>query len=59
MLRWDPDTRRFLDYQLVQVRPDTTVSVTLAPAVAGDPCGAHPAGQRRDSFTRVIRVTLP
>lgn len=28
VLRWDPATRRLLDYQLVQVRPDTTVSVT-------------------------------
>ena len=28
VLRWDPDTRRFVDYQLVQVRPDTTATVS-------------------------------
>jgi len=28
VLRWDPDTRRFVDYQLVQVRPDATASVS-------------------------------
>jgi len=28
VLRWDPATRRFVDYQLVQVRPDTTASVS-------------------------------
>ena len=27
VLRWDPGTRRFVDYQVVQVRPDTTASV--------------------------------
>ncbi|KQY48256.1 metallophosphoesterase [Cellulomonas sp. Root137] len=43
VLRWDPATRRFLDYQLVQVRPDTTVSVTsrlrwpVTPAVPTEP----------------------
>lgn len=43
VLRWDPETRRFLDYQLVQVRPDTTVSVTsrlrwpVTPAVPTEP----------------------
>jgi Icc-related predicted phosphoesterase len=28
VLRWDKVTRRFVDYQLVQVRPDTSVTVT-------------------------------
>lgn len=28
VLRWDPASRRFVDYQLVQVRPDTTASVS-------------------------------
>jgi len=28
VLRWDPETRRFLDYQIVQVRPDTSASVS-------------------------------
>ncbi|MBO9555186.1 metallophosphoesterase [Cellulomonas sp.] len=28
VLRWDPQERRFLDYQIVQVRPDTSVSVS-------------------------------
>ncbi|WP_082494782.1 metallophosphoesterase [Cellulomonas sp. Leaf334] len=28
VLRWNPDTRRFVDYQLVQVRPDTTATVS-------------------------------
>ena len=54
VLRWDPDTRRFVDYQLVQVRPDATATVS-------DACGGphHPrrAGGRRP-FTRVICVTL-
>ena len=43
VLRWDPDLRRFVDYQLVQVRPDATATVSprlqwpaaLAPAVDG------------------------
>ncbi|GEK19495.1 metallophosphoesterase family protein [Cellulomonas xylanilytica] len=43
VLRWDPDTRRFVDYQLVQVHPDTTATVSprlqwpgpLAPQVVG------------------------
>ncbi|WP_456789060.1 metallophosphoesterase family protein [Cellulomonas sp. P5_C5] len=43
VLRWDPDTLRFVDYQLVQVRPDATASVSprlqwpgpIAPQVAG------------------------
>ncbi|NUU16736.1 metallophosphoesterase [Cellulomonas humilata] len=45
VLRWNPDTRRFLDYQLVQVRPDTTVSVTsrlrwpATPVVPAQPGG--------------------
>jgi hypothetical protein len=43
VLRWDPGTRRFLDYQLVQVHPDTTASVTgrlrwpVTPAVPTEP----------------------
>ena len=28
VLRWDPQERRFLDYQIVQVRPDTSASVS-------------------------------
>lgn len=28
VLRWDPEGRRFVDYQLVQIRPDTTASVS-------------------------------
>jgi predicted MPP superfamily phosphohydrolase len=31
VLRWDPATRRFVDYQLVEVRPDATASVTGRP----------------------------
>ena len=46
VLRWDPDTRRFVDYQLVQVRPDATATVsprlrwpggTAPPAAAPSP----------------------
>jgi calcineurin-like phosphoesterase family protein len=28
VLRWNPDTRRFVDYQLIQVRPDATATVS-------------------------------
>ncbi|MBO3101276.1 metallophosphoesterase family protein [Cellulomonas fengjieae] len=28
VLRWDPQSRRMVDYQLVQVQPDTTVTVS-------------------------------
>ena len=46
VLRWDPDTRLFVDYQVVQVRPDTTASVwprlrwprlATGPVVPGSP----------------------
>ena len=57
VLRWDPDTRRFVDYQLVQVRPDTTA--TVSPRLRWPrPPRCHRAGQPRDAFTRVICVTL-
>lgn len=43
VLRWDPERRRFVDYQLVQVRPDATATVSprlqwpaaLPPSIVG------------------------
>lgn len=49
VLRWDPSTRRFVDYQLVQVRPDTTASVSARlpwPSVAVGPVVPYPAPTR-------------
>ena len=45
VLRWDPATRHFVDYQLVEVRPDTTASVGPRlrwPSVAPEPAVRHP-----------------
>jgi len=51
VLRWDPESRRFVDYQLVQVRPDASADVsprlrwpsaTPVPAVPGAPDGRSP-----------------
>ncbi len=51
VLRWDRTSRRFVDYQVVEVRPDTTASVsprtrwpsvTVGPAVPGSPFGRTP-----------------
>ncbi|MEZ0449861.1 metallophosphoesterase family protein [Cellulomonas sp. ICMP 17802] len=47
VLRWDPGTRRFVDYQLVQVRPDATASVSPRlrwPAAPEEPAPAGPRG---------------
>ena len=47
VLRWDPATRRFVDYQLVQVRPDTTASVSGRlrwPPTPAVPAPAGPGG---------------
>ena len=47
VLRWDPAERRFVDYQLVQVRPDTTASVSPRltwPATPIEPTPAGPGG---------------
>lgn len=47
VLRWDPDERRFVDYQLVQVRPDASASVSprlLWPATPVEPTLPSPGG---------------
>lgn len=48
VLRWDPSTRLFVDYQVVQVRPDTSASVWPRlrwPAVAADAVVPGPPGR--------------
>jgi hypothetical protein len=50
VLRWDPQTRRFVDFQLVRVQPDATASVTGRvrwPAIADVP--SAPAAQATPS----------
>ena len=56
VLRWDPSTRLFVDYQVVEVRPDTTASVGPRlrwPSVA--PAPGRPGARRTGRSPGVIR----
>ena len=59
VLRWDPQTRRFVDYQLVPGAAGRHGERHRPPAVACGSGRADPGRRARDdSFTRVIPVTL-